>query len=112
MYHVARSMLCRKSCILSYKDGRGHLEASMFPFEPYQLLAIAPCFVCKLFDPNMSNLPVPTPILDDIRKLCCLPKIKPQNFKELRNYLDSLSIFAGRNPLVSVYGSYILQVCS
>ena len=34
--------------------------------------------------------------------------MKPQAYSELREYLDSLSIFAGRNPLVRAMGAVIL----
>ena len=102
MYHVARSILHHKPVALSHGDGRSHLKMQSLPFEPYHLLA--PSYVSQLFNPNMADKPVPGPLLQEVRQLCHHTKIKPQVYKELREYLDSLSLFAGRNPLVSSYG--------
>ena len=99
MCDVARSILQRKPVVLSHGDGRGHLETQSLPFEPYHLLA--PSYVSQLFDLNMVDQPVPGPLLQDVRQLCHDTKIKPQVYKELREHLDKLSIFAGSNPLVS-----------
>ena len=99
MYHVARSILHRKPIVLSHGDGRGHLETQSLPFEPYHLLA--PSYVSQLFNSNMTDQPVPGPILQEVRQLCHQTKVKPQKFGELREHLDRLSLFAGRNPLVS-----------
>ena len=49
----------------------------------------------------MADQPVPGPLLQEVRQLCRQTKIKPQVYKELREHLDKLSLFAGRNPLVS-----------
>ena len=98
MYHVARSILLRKPVVLSYKDGSGHLKTQSLPFEPYHLLA---SYVSQLLDPNMANQPVPSPLLQEVRRHCCQIKVKPQEFGELTEYLDQLSLFAGNNPLVS-----------
>ena len=99
MCDVARSILQRKPVILSHEDGRGHLKTQSLPFEPYHLLA--PSYVSQLFNPNMADQPVPGPLLQEVRQLCHDTKIKPQVYKELREHLDKLSLFAGRDPLVS-----------
>ena len=99
MCDVARSILQRKPVVLSHGDGRGHLETQSLPFEPYHLLA--PSYVSQLFNPNMADQPVPGPLLHKVRQLCHDTKIKPQVYKELREHLDKLSLFTGRNPLVS-----------
>ena len=99
MYYVARSILLRKPIVLSHGDGRGHLKTQSLPFEPYHLLA--PSYVSQLFNPNMADQPVPGPLLQEVRQLCHQTKVKPQEFGELREHLDRLSLFAGRNPLVS-----------
>ena len=49
----------------------------------------------------MADQPVPGPLLQEVRQLCRQTKVKPQVYKELREHLDRLSLFAGRNPLVS-----------
>ena len=99
MCDVARSILHRKPIVLSHGDGRGHLKTPSLPFEPYHLLA--PSYVSQLFNPNMADQPVPGPLLQEVRQLCHQTKVKPQEFGELREHLDRLSLFAGRNPLVS-----------
>ena len=104
MYNVARSILCRKPIVLSYKDGRGSLETSSLPLEPYHLIAeLGPHYVCQLFNPNMADQPVPETFLREIRK-----QIRkyfyistPQFFNEVRELMDGLSVFGGKNPLVS-----------
>ena len=99
MCDVARSILQRKPVILSHGDGRGHLKTQSLPFEPYHLLA--PSYVSQLFNPNMADQPVPGSLFQEVKQLCHDTKIKPQVYKELREHLDKLSLFAGRNPLVS-----------
>ena len=104
MYDVARSILCRKPIVLSYKDGRGSLETSSLPLEPYHLIAeLGPRYVCQLFNPNMADQPVPETLLREIRKqMRKLFDISTPPFcKELRVLMDRLSIFGGKNPLVS-----------
>ena len=49
----------------------------------------------------MADKSVPGPILQEVRQLCHQTGVKPQEFGELREHLDRLSLFAGRNPLVS-----------
>ena len=100
MYNVARSILCRRPIVLSYKDGRGSLETSSLPLEPYHLIAeLGPRYVCQLFNPSMADQPVPETLLREIRKH--FNKSTPQLYKELRELMDGLSIFGGKNPLVS-----------
>ena len=99
MCDVARSILQRKPVVLSHGDVHRRLKTQSLPFEPYHLLA--PSYVSQLFNPNMADQPVPCPLLQEVRQLCHQTKIKPQVYKELREYLDKLSLFAGSNPLVS-----------
>ena len=98
MYYVARSILHRKPIVLSHGDGRGHLKTQSLPFEPYHLLA--PSYVSQLFNSNMADQPVPGPLLQEVRQLCHQLK-GSMNVCKLREHLDRLSLFAGRNPLVS-----------
>ena len=99
IHHVARSMLLHKKGIPSYQDGRGYLTLEALPLEPYHQLSSS--FVCQLLNLNMANQPVPDRLLQEVRQLCHQTKVKPQEFGELREHLDRLSLFAGRNPLVS-----------
>ena len=98
MCHVARSILKRKKVVISHGDGRGHLKMQALPFEPYNLLA--PSYVLQLFNPNMADQQVPGPLLQEVKQLCCQLK-ESLKVSELREHLDKLSLFSGRNPLVS-----------
>ena len=96
--HVAQSMLLHKKDVPSYKDGRGYLTVESLPFEPYHQLSSS---VCQLLNPDIADQPVPDSLLLEVRQLCHQSKVKQQTFGELREHLDRLSLFAGRNPLVS-----------
>ena len=98
MCDVARSILQRKPVILSHGDGRGHLKTQSLTFEPYHLLA--PSYVSQLFNPNVADQPVPGPLLHEVKQLCRQLK-ESLKVSELREHLDMLSLFAGKNPLVS-----------
>ena len=97
---VAVSILCRKLFIRSQSECCiGHLPTQSLPLEPYHLLS--PSSVCELFNCSNTDQPVPTSLLHEITKHFSQLKMKPQVYKELREHLDRLSLFAGRNPLVS-----------
>ena len=100
IHHIARSMLLHKKVVPSYKDSSGRLPLTSLPFEPYHQLSSSS--VCQLLNPDMADKSVPGPILQEVRQLCrSQTKVKPQEFGELREHLDRLSLFPGRNPLVS-----------
>jgi len=97
---IARSILRRKPFVLSRNIGcRGRLPTQSLSFEPYYLLS--PSSVCQLFNSSMAEQPVPAPLLQEVRRLCQQPQLKPQNHQELRECVDRLSMLTGRNPLVS-----------
>ena len=99
IHHVARSMLLHKKVVPSYKDGHGFFKVQSLPFEPYHQLSSSS--VCQLLNPVMTDQPVPAPLLHEVRKLCRHSKVDSLVYKELREHLDRLSLFVGRNPLVS-----------
>ena len=99
IHHVSQCMLFHKKGVPSFKDGRGYLTVEALPFEPYHQLSSSS--VCQLLNPDMADKSVPGPILQEVRQLCHQIKVKPQEFGELREHLDRLSLFADRNPLVS-----------
>ena len=99
IHHIARFMLLHKKVVPSYKDSSGRLPLTSLPFEPYHQLSSSS--VCQLLNPVMADQPVPGPLLQEVRKLCRQTKVDSQVYKELREHLDRLSLFAGRNPLVS-----------
>ena len=98
---VAESILCRKPFISSQSECCiGRLPTQSLPLEPYHLLSLSS--VCELFNHSNADQPVPTTLLHEITKHFSQLKMKPQvYYKELREHLDSHSLFFGRNPLVS-----------
>ena len=99
IHHVAQSLLLHKKVVPSYEDSSGRLPIEALPFEPYHWLSSSS--VCQLLNPVMADKPVPGPLLAKVRKLCRHLKRSPK-VSELREHLDKLSLFAGRNPLVSI----------
>ena len=99
IHHIAQCVLLRKSVVPSYKDGHGFFRVQSLPFEPYHQLSSSS--VCQLLNPVMADQPVPASLLHEVRKLCRHSKVDSLVYKELREHLDRLSLFAGRNPLVS-----------
>ena len=97
---VAMSILCRKPSIPSQnEDCIGHLPTQSLPLEPYHF--ISPSSVCQLFNSDMVDQHVPAPLLEQVQKHLSIKK--ELLYKELREQMDKLSIFAGKNPLVSTY---------
>ena len=97
---VAKSILRQKPFISSQSECCiGCLPTQSLPLEPYHLLS--PSSVCELFNRSNADQPVPTVLIQKIQKHFIHFKMKPQVYKELREHLDRLSLFAGRNPLVS-----------
>ena len=94
---VAKSILLHKPVILSCKNDSNQLstEAALL-FEPYHLLSSSS--VCELME---SDQPVSSALLNEVRECCQQPQLESQSHLSLREHLDSMSIFTGRNPLVS-----------
>ena len=113
---VAVSILQRKPSILSQDEYCiGRLPTQSLPLEPYHLLS--PSSVCELFNTSNANQPVPATLLCGVQKHFSLQlREKPLVYKELREHLDKLSLFAGSNPLVSCTvacdGSSVSLVCT
>ena len=98
---ISRAVLLRNPLILSCTDDNCHLstEKVLF-FEPYHLLS--PSSVCELMDSSKSDQPVSPTLLNEVRECCQQPQLESQSNLSLRKHLDNMSIFTGRNPLVSV----------
>ena len=105
---VAVSILQRKPSIPSQSERCiGHLPIQSLPLEPYHLLS--PSSVCDLFNISNADKPVPVTLLHEIKKYCHQLNLRAKVYKELaqlREYLDKLSLFVGRNPLVSSVAVY------
>ena len=99
---VAVSILSRKPSIPSQSQCCiGRLPTQSLPLEPYHLLS--PSSVCELFNTSKADQPVPATLLCEVQKHFSQLQLrkKPLVYKELREHLDRLSLFVGRNPLVS-----------
>ena len=103
---VASSILHCTPIILSYKDGSNQLSTkeALF-FEPYHLLS--PSSVCELMDSSKSDQPVSPTLLNEVRECCQQPQLQSQSHLSLRKNLDNMSIFTGRNPLVSMQHTHV-----
>ena len=100
MRDVARAMLLHQKFLLDRKEGRNKLSTvEALLCEPYYLLQ--PSSVCQLFKQSIASEPVPDLLFQEVLRHCHQPQQKPQDHKKLRECLNKLSIFAGRNPLVS-----------
>ena len=98
---VASSILCCNPSVLSYKYGSNSLSTEKaICFEPYHLLS--PSTVYELMDSSKSDQPVSSALLNEVRECCQQPQLESQSRLSLRKHLDSMSIFTGRNPLVSI----------
>ena len=106
IHNYAQAILLCKQVVPSYEDSHSFLQVQTLPFEPYQQLR--PSLTCQLFNPNVADQPAPLSFLNEIRQFTGQSKMKQTVYKELRDCMNRLSIFAGRNPLVSNY-MYILD---
>ena len=97
---VTRSFLLHEKGVHS-KDFLSYmyLSVEVFSFEPYYQLSSL--FIRQLLSPDKADQPVPTSFLLEVKQHCHQSKVKSQTFCEMKEYLDSLSLFAGRNLLVS-----------
>ena len=106
IHSVARSMLLHKKGVPSYKDASGYLTVKELPFEPYHQLSSFS--VCQLLNLDMTDqtAAVLDPLLQEVKELGCQLK-RSLNVSELREHLDKLSLFVGKNPLVSSFSCTI-----
>ena len=100
---VARAMLLHQAqhrFLLDRKEGMNTYSTDeALSCEPYYLLQ--PSSVCQLFKESTAARPVPDSLLQEVHRYCQQPMRKPRNHKDLREYVNMFSLFAGRNPLVS-----------
>ena len=100
MEDVALSILHRKPSISSQnQECIGRLSTKSLPLEPYHLLS--PSTVRELFDISKTNRPVPASVVLEVQQHYKLQK-DPILYQDLRENLNKLSLFAGRNPFVSL----------
>ena len=97
--NVAKCILLKKPFVLSCDGRHKLLTKNAVPFEPYSILT--PSSVCELMDSSMSDQAVSSVLLDEVKKYCQQPQLESQSNFRLREYLEKMSIFTDRNPLVS-----------
>ena len=68
--------------------------------EPYHLLS--PSSVCELMDSSKGDDMISQRVLRDVKIRCQLHWLEVQSHSSVKKHLDDMSIFAGRNPIVSV----------
>ena len=104
--NVANCVLRYKPFVLSCDGSHELITQDAVPFEPYSILT--PSSVCELMDSRMSDQPVSSALLNEVRKLCRQPQLESLSYLNLREYLDKMSIFTGRDPWVSTCASTCL----
>ena len=107
--NVCRSMLLRESYILTNMGASSDFSTKqILEFEPYYQLS--PSTVCELMDSIKTDAdkPVSSVLLHEMRT-CFEPSLQPKtrNYLSLRECLDKMSLFAGRNPIVSAEYLYV-----
>ena len=68
-------------------------------FEPYYQLS--PSSVCELMDSSKADEPVSQSVLDEVERICQIKQLKQPSHSRLRKIIDEMSIYAGKNPIVS-----------
>ena len=99
--NVAKSMLLHKPYILSCNnDSSDDFQTkNVLELEPYYQLS--PSSVCELMESSKADEPVSQTLLHEVQTSCQLHHLEPQTHSCLRKCVDELSLFAGRNPIVS-----------
>ena len=102
--NVCSSMILRKPYILTYTGDCGDFSTKqVLEFEPYYRLR--PSSVCELMDSSKTDADRPvSPVLLHEMRTCFEPslQLKTHNYWSLKEFFDKMSLFAGRNPIVSM----------
>ena len=99
--NVAISMLQRKSFIFTSSDNiiSEFRTKNALKSEPYYLLS--PSSVCELMDSSKADEPVSQSLLDEVERICQIKQIIQPSHSRLRKIIDEMSIYVGKNPIVS-----------
>ena len=102
--NVCRSMLLHEEYILTNTGTCSDFSTKqILEFEPYYRLSSST--VCELMDSIKTGADkLVSPVLLHEVKTCFKPSLQPSktcNYSSLRECLDKISLFAGRNPIVS-----------
>ena len=78
-------------------------------YEPYLQLNFP--FICDLMDTSKSDEPVSPDLLSGMKMDCSSQlQAKRWSYSSLREYLDEMSLFAGKNLLVSQHACKVVVV--
>ena len=109
--NVAKGVLMRET-VTSSTDECVPVHLVVGEKEPY--LCIAPLVTKALFTDTNKDLPLPDHYVQRIKEVCkeIMTLYPSSDFTHLsvREHLNKFSIFAGRNPLVSLYRLYLNSV--
>ena len=102
--NIAKGVLTRET-VTSSSDKKVAVHLVVGEKEPY--LCLAPLVTKALFTDSNKDLPLPDHYVQHIEEVCreimSLYPLKDFTHLSVREHLNKYSIFAGRNPLVSLY---------
>ena len=104
--NAANSMLKRRDFILNSAGIISDFRTNdVFKSEPYYQLS--PSSVCELMDSSKADEPVSQSLLREV-EIYQVKQLEQQSHSSLRKVIDELSIFVGKNPIVSDNNYYNL----
>ena len=103
MKNVSRNVLLESKFVCDV-DGKERIDPRLLLLaDPY--LVLRPTLVQQLFDPKKANEMVPSGSLEEVRHhFMDIPVPVNMTYRSLQKQLNNLSVFAGRNPMVSING--------
>ena len=101
--NVANSMLLHKPYIHSRASTTSNQfrTKEVLQFEPYHRLS--PSSVCELLDSSKADDVISHTLLHEVKNRCQSYQLKLQNRSSLKKYIDEMSIFSARDPIVSSF---------
>ena len=101
--NVAKSMLLHKPYILSRASTTSNQfrTKDVLQFEPYHRLS--PSSVCELMESSKADKIVSHTLLHEVRSRCQSFQLRLQSHSSLKKYIDEMSIFSARDPIVSLF---------
>ena len=104
--NVAISMLQRKHFIFASSGIISEFRTKhALKSEPYYQLS--PSSVCELMDSSKADEPVSQSLLDEVESICQIKQLIQPSHSHLRKIVDEMSMYAGKNPIVSKFKTII-----
>ena len=102
MKNVSRNALLRSKFVRDVNQKERISPRSLLLADPY--LVLHPTLVQELFDPKKTNELVPSSSLKEVRRhFKDIPVPVNMTYQSLQKQLNTLSVFSGRNPMVSIH---------